>query len=197
MSGPFYTNGGPYYLSYDKDTQTCFLNRYFNVPEYTGWDTVSTTWAMGVDLPATGEWTNGFEVVAYSGGGNTPSDKEYKYTVSGAGDADANGNYWATGETVAIPTIFVDVDNEKNFISQRAEYPIYTNGKYYIVPNEGVGQYIIDDAVTPNGAPNYRGPFVNSGTLSGGVCIANTPADGSWEVLGGTAPAPTVTEYAG
>jgi hypothetical protein len=124
-----------------------------------------------------------------------PEDKEYKYTVSGAGDSNANGDYWATGETVKVSTSFVDPNDRYNTIQKDTEYPIYTNGTYYIVPNGGVGQYIIDDAVTPNGAPNYRGPSLITGTLSGDVCIANTPADGSWEVLGGTAPAPTVTEY--
>jgi hypothetical protein len=157
-------------------------------------------------LPVSSSWMNleeqvisgmKSEVVSSSGDSGSSDGKTYVYTVSGAGLADVNGDYWATGETVKINTNFIDPNDRYNTIWRDTEYPIYTNEKYYIVPNGGTGQWIIDDAVTPNGAPNYRGPFINTGTLSGDVCIANTPADGSWEVLGGTAPAPTVTAYAG
>lgn len=88
-----------------------------------------------------------------SGGGST--DKTYLYTVSGAGTASANGDYWDTGET--------------NY-----GYPICTNGTYYLYFFGGDEWWVLDDALNAppfayhcsvmNVAPNEGSWNVESGS---------------------------------
>jgi hypothetical protein len=105
-----------------------------------------------------------------SGSGNGDSGsgdgKTYVYTVSGAGTAAANGNYWDTGET--------------NY-----DYPICTNGNYYLYFFGGDEWWVMDDVMN---AP----PFAYHCSV-----MNVAPNEGSWSVESGASPAPTITKYSG
>ena len=89
-------------------------------------------------------------------GNDTPSDKTYLYTVSGAGTAEANGDYWETGDGT------------------------YTNGTCTMFFESASGDWYL--GADPTAPYYYR--------------MGGNPL-GNWTVFKGTAPAPTVVEYAG
>lgn len=105
-------------------------------------------------------------ITKYAGGDNAGvSDKTYLYTVSGAGTASANGDYWDSGEV-------------------KDGYPIYTNGTCYLYYFGDDGWWMIDTDLVPS-------------FMYHAISFDVMPDETAWAVEDGTAPAPTVTAYAG
>jgi hypothetical protein len=116
---------------------------------------------------------------------DTPTDKEYVYTVSSApsGHEAANGDYWKTDPPAGTHS---DYDTTK--------WGVWTNGTYYIVftPNYWRGWVLTNDtSVAPidtstGEPPASRADFAHFGDATGG----EPPTDGGWNYI-------IVTAYAG
>lgn len=92
-----------------------------------------------------------------SGGGST--NKTYVYTVSGATKTEANGNYYDTGDKLD-------------------EFPIYTNGKYYL------GYSLSNETFFISLDPNCNSPsYANEMAVS--LSDYPTPVNISWYEVGG------------
>ena len=119
------------------------------------WARISNIARYTADFDAS-DLINGNTPDSPDNGNDTPSDKTYLYTVSGAGTAEANGDYWETGDGT------------------------YTNGTCTMFFESASGDWYL--GADPTAPYYYR--------------MGGNPL-GNWTVFKGTAPAPTVVEYAG
>lgn len=173
----YYTNHANFRLFFNPDTNLCHLQYAYPQGERFQWEAVAITNTEGVNLPATGSWTGGFDVVAYSGGGVS---KTYKYTVNGfSGNTEAaNGDYY-------------DVNPDSVYSTVSREKGIYYNGTYYLCyVNDAWNGWCLVRNIAADPVSQYDADRPAVATS------AETPDKADWAVYGGSMDY-KVTAYAG
>ena len=160
------------YMQYNTNMDAYIISAMGNTAYLCAGRDIGNSWTVGTANAPAPTVTKGNNV-----GGDTPDvpntpNKNYVYTVSGAGTTEVNGDYWDTGELIE-------------------GYPSYENAngvKIYCIVAGGIGKWIIK--LDSAGGDHFYSSYWNGDTVYNPLeeCIY-------WRIIDGSAPAPTVTAY--